>query len=43
MFVCKNTTEALNAGLLVKQAAIACLGNGGGRRDFAQAGGKDVS
>lgn len=43
VFVCKNTTEALNAGLLVKQAAIACLGNGGGRRDFAQAGGKDVS
>ena len=30
-------------GNLVKQAAILCGGNGGGRPDFAQAGGKDPS
>ena len=30
-------------GNLVKQAAILCGGNGGGRPDFAQAGGKDVT
>lgn len=29
--------------MLVKQAAVICAGNGGGRSDFAQAGGKDVS
>ena len=31
------------AGDLVKEAAVLCAGNGGGRPDFAQAGGKDVS
>jgi len=31
------------AGDLVKEAAVLTLGNGGGRPDFAQAGGKDVS
>ena len=43
VFVCKNKTTKLNAGMLVKEAAIICAGNGGGRSDFAQAGGKDVT
>lgn len=43
IFVAKNKTTQLNAGKLVKEAAIICGGNGGGRCDFAQAGGKDVS
>ena len=30
-------------GNLVRQAAMLCGGNGGGRPDFAQAGGKDPS
>ncbi len=33
----------MNAGALVKEAAIITSGNGGGRSDFAQAGGKDVT
>ena len=33
----------LKAGDLVKEAALLTQGNGGGRPDFAQAGGKDVS
>ncbi|MDY0209593.1 MAG: DHHA1 domain-containing protein, partial [Bacilli bacterium] len=32
-----------HAGTLVKEAAIVTKGNGGGRADFAQAGGKDAS
>lgn len=40
-FVCKNRIPGLHAGNLVKQAAIIAGGNGGGRNDFAQAGGKD--
>ena len=43
IFVCKNKVNSLSAGTLVKEAAIVTLGNGGGRADFAQAGGKDVS
>ena len=43
IFVCKNKVGALNAGSLVKEAAIITSGNGGGRPDFAQAGGKDVT
>lgn len=43
IFVCKNSIEKLNAGLLVREAAQITGGNGGGRRDFAQAGGKDPS
>lgn len=41
VFVCKNKIEKLNAGKLVKEAAIITGGNGGGRSDFAQAGGRD--
>ncbi len=43
IFICKNKGTNLHAGNLVKSAAILCSGNGGGRPDFAQAGGKDVS
>ncbi|MCK4551738.1 MAG: alanine--tRNA ligase [Tenericutes bacterium] len=43
IFVCKSKSAEFNAGKLVKEAALICNGNGGGRPDFAQAGGKDVS
>jgi alanyl-tRNA synthetase len=43
IFVAKSNVKTLNAGQIVKEAAIICGGNGGGRPDFAQAGGKDVS
>ena len=43
IFVCKSNAPEFNAGKLVKEAAIICSGNGGGRPDFAQAGGKDTS
>ena len=36
-------SKGIMCGNLVKQAAIMCGGNGGGRPDFAQAGGKDPS
>lgn len=40
-FVC--ATKAYDASLLVKEAAKLCQGGGGGKKDLAQAGGKDVS
>jgi alanyl-tRNA synthetase len=43
VFVAKSLDKSLNAGQLVKTAAQICGGNGGGRPDFAQAGGKDVN
>ncbi len=43
IFIAKSKGNAANCGLLVKNAAIITGGNGGGRPDFAQAGGKDVS
>ncbi|MBQ8206376.1 MAG: alanine--tRNA ligase [Bacilli bacterium] len=47
VFVAKANKEINSKGImcgnLVKQAAILCGGNGGGRPDFAQAGGKDPS
>ncbi len=39
--VTKDLTSKIKAGDLVKQLAIIAGGNGGGRPDFAQAGGKD--
>lgn len=40
----KNAIEkGIKAGDLVKQAALVTNGNGGGKPDFAQAGGKDTS
>ena len=47
LFVAKANQElnkkGIMCGKLVKEAAMLCLGNGGGRPDFAQAGGKDIS
>ena len=43
IFICKNKNTNFNAGMLVKEAAIITGGNGGGRPDFAQAGGKDAT
>ena len=42
VFVCKQNS-IYNAGALVKIAAVITGGNGGGKPDIAQAGGKDVS
>ncbi|MFA5005987.1 MAG: alanine--tRNA ligase [Candidatus Izemoplasmatales bacterium] len=42
-FVAKSKSLRFHAGQLVKTAAAICDGNGGGRPDFAQAGGKDVA
>ncbi|MDE7213703.1 MAG: hypothetical protein K2N42_03885, partial [Anaeroplasmataceae bacterium] len=40
-FVC--ATKTLDAAMLVKEAAKLCQGGGGGKKDLAQAGGKDAS
>ena len=41
--VTKNLTDRYKAGDLVRETAKIVGGGGGGRTDFAQAGGKDVS
>ncbi len=43
VFIAKAKNNNINCGMLVKEAALICGGNGGGRADFAQAGGKDIS
>ena len=40
-FVC--ATKTIDASLLVKEAAKLCQGGGGGKKDLAQAGGKDIT
>jgi alanyl-tRNA synthetase len=42
-FVVKSKSKDYHAGQLAKKAAIICGGNGGGRPDMAQAGGKDIT
>ena len=39
-FLCRSTNTKVNAGYLVKQAALLSAGNGGGSATFAQGGGK---
>lgn len=41
-FVCKQNIDS-DASLLVKEAALICDGKGGGKKESAQAGGKDAS
>ena len=43
IFLAKAKGVNVHCGNLVKEAAIATGGNGGGRPDFAQAGGKDIT
>ncbi len=43
LFVAKSSEPSIHAGNMVKLAAVITGGNGGGRPDFAQAGGKDIS
>lgn len=40
-FICKNNTgkESINAGAIIKDLALACNGNGGGSKVYAQGGG----
>lgn len=42
-FIAKSATKSIHAGNIAKTAAVATGGNGGGRPDMAQAGGKDTS
>ncbi len=43
IFIAKAKNSPVNCGMLVKKAALITGGNGGGRPDFAQSGGKDIS
>ncbi len=43
VFIAKTTNKDYHCGNIVKEAAIITGGKGGGRPDFAQAGGSDVS
>ncbi|MCF7923811.1 MAG: alanine--tRNA ligase [Candidatus Izimaplasma sp.] len=43
IFVAKSNNNKLDAGKIVREAAKICGGAGGGRKDFAQAGGKDIT
>lgn len=39
----EQNSRGIACGKIVKEAALHCGGNGGGRPDFAQAGGKDIT
>ena len=39
-FLARNNNPLLNAGVIVKDASVRSLGNGGGSNKFAQGGGK---
>ena len=45
--ICQTTNKVIDKGIfagdIVKNASMLANGNGGGRKDFAQAGAKDVS
>ena len=45
--ICQLTDKVINKGIfagdIVKNASMLASGNGGGRKDFAQAGAKDIS
>lgn len=41
-FIAKSNVKQVHAGKLVKEVAMLTGGNGGGRPDFAQAGGRDL-
>lgn len=43
IFICKSKDPKVAAGKVVKEVAMITGGNGGGRPDFAQAGGKDLN
>lgn len=43
IFIAKSKNSDFNCGKLVKEAALITGGSGGGKQDFAQAGGKDVN
>ena len=42
-FIAKSANKEIHAGNIAKAAAIVTGGNGGGRPDMAQAGGKDTT
>lgn len=40
--VAKSNSDLINCGVIVKELAIKCKGNGGGSKNFAQGGGSDA-
>ena len=42
-FIAKSDSDKYHSGKIAKEAAVICGGNGGGRPQMAQAGGKDIT